>query len=117
MQPDYITDLPTSEQSSEQEIKQAMMYFGTPTSKPLAPLETKTEQKPVDGSSIVTYAEVKPYVISGVLFFLISTPFITDLVRDNVPYARHSDIAFLGLKTLMFLIALYITLHFKDAKM
>ena len=58
--------------------------------------------------------EIKLPIIAGILFLLINSPQVSSFLKDNVSYARSSDMSLLCFKAAIFMVALFIysNLHY-----
>lgn len=110
---DPLDTLPT--QPSSADLKLSRLFFETEPVK-----ETHEQAKHVHSITgffqPFLWQDMKPYIIVGLVFFLLSMPFFSQCIQDNIPYTRQSELAFLSMKTLLFITLLYIILHLKDAQ-
>jgi hypothetical protein len=58
--------------------------------------------------------ELKLPLIAGIVFLIINSPQVSNFLRDNIAYARSSEMSLLCLKTVLFMIFVFIytNLHY-----
>lgn len=100
MQGDAIHQLPTDKITpSEIEMKVVQTFFDNSKSA---------------FSKVIS--ESKSVLLTGLLFFLLSFPPITGLLRKYLPFSGSSDTIFLVVRTILFIIIIYILSNFSYCK-
>jgi len=92
---DYINSLPTDDEPLNPDEKQISDIIFR------------------DDASIVHkfISDLKLPLISGIIFLIINSAFVSDFLQSNIAYVRKSNMSLLCLKTILFMICIFVLMN------